>query len=517
MALTIYIVDDEPMAVQYLKMLLEGTSQRPEVIGTAPNGVKAIEEIVRLQPDFVFADISMPVMDGLKMSEEVLKQNPAQKIFILTAYRDFDYAKKSVNIGVTDYLLKNELSETVLDNLICKHMAEIELEKRRQHTLMETNMRNFLLSDVNTDADFEFYQDKPLQRYVLFFILPRPEIILEHREDRYRERLDCYQIENSVAVQGIVCRAFAQMFADEYCGIFFAQENAGNVEVKCRKAAEDIMQKFGLEQSGYCCLISSPVSRFAGLPQTYRRFRKISGFLYSGTKAICLEREIISKEDIGERVSHDLWMNEWKSVLEKENAKETDAFLDTYFEKMHAELDVWEYTERIREICSYIRRMLQNKKINAEILRMNPSYKNVESLEKDIRDSLKRYFEELYERREKLYSRYIILAQEYIHNNFKNAISILDVAEAAGISEGHLRRCFKKELDTSVLNYLTDYRLKQAKILLKKDGESIDSVWKKTGFMSAQYFSSVFRKKEGMTPSDYMKSTDMEKAGQQNE
>ena len=93
---TVYIVDDEPMAIRYLEMLLKGTSLDVEVVGTAINGVRAIPEINRLQPDFVFVDISMPVMNGLQMSREVLKQNPLQKIFILTAYRDFEYARKRV-------------------------------------------------------------------------------------------------------------------------------------------------------------------------------------------------------------------------------------------------------------------------------------------------------------------------------------------------------------------------------------------------------------------------------------
>ena len=93
MKLTIYIVDDEPMAIRYLETLLKGTGLEIVIAGKASNGVKAVSEILKLHPDFVFADISMPVMNGLEMSEHVLKQNPSQKIFLLTAYRDFEYAK----------------------------------------------------------------------------------------------------------------------------------------------------------------------------------------------------------------------------------------------------------------------------------------------------------------------------------------------------------------------------------------------------------------------------------------
>ena len=109
MGIAIYIVDDEPRAVQYFKKLLAETGLDCGVVGTASNGVKAVSEILRMKPDIVFADMSMPVMDGLQMSEEILQKNPEQKIIVLTAYKNFDFVQQSIKIGITDYILKNDL------------------------------------------------------------------------------------------------------------------------------------------------------------------------------------------------------------------------------------------------------------------------------------------------------------------------------------------------------------------------------------------------------------------------
>lgn len=517
MKLTVYIVDDEPMALRYLEMLLKGTTQELEVIGTAPNGVKAITEIARLRPDFVFADISMPVMDGLKMSEEVLKQNPAQKIFILTAYRDFEYAKKSVGIGVADYILKNELSERILDDLISKHVPDLDKERRRQHTVMETNLRNYFLSDTSQIVREEFYQDKPMQRYVLFYIAPRPEIVLKHQEPGPGKCADCFRIENSIAEEGIVCRAFIQMFTNEYCGIFFIQENVADVEWKCKKVAEHIMINLAENLAGYLCLISSPVSQFSKLQSIYSRLRSTMGYLYDSKKEICLEREILPKKVPEKKMNHDLRLANWKQFLERGDSEEAAACLDTYLSEIREFLGVWEYTERIKEICRHIKTLQKREKLSPGILNIEAVYTDVELLEQDIKESQNRYLTELRRRRESHYSKHIILAQEYIHNHYSDNISISDIAGAAGISEGHLRRCFKKELNVSVLNYLTDYRLNCAKILLKDSTENIDSIWEKAGFMSAQYFSYVFKKKEGITPRDYRKSAGREDEKQQDE
>ena len=113
--------------------------------------------------------------------------------------------------------------------------------------------------------------------------------------------------------------------------------------------------------------------------------------------------------------------------------------------------------------------------------------------------------EELQKRRVKQYSRYVILTQEYIRNFYDQDISIADIAQSVGISEGHLRRCFKNEMNMKLVNYLMNYRIECAKRMMKNSKENIDEIWKKTGFTSGQYFSYAFKKKEGITPREYMR------------
>ena len=69
---------------------------------------------------------------------------------------------------------------------------------------------------------------------------------------------------------------------------------------------------------------------------------------------------------------------------------------------------------------------------------------------------------------------------------------------------------------TNIVNYLTEFRLDSAKELMKDSRESIDEIWKKTGFTSGQYFSYVFKKKEGITPRDYMRMVNDVEKGQKN-
>ncbi len=511
---TVYLVDDEPMAIRYLKMLLEGTSLELEVAGTASNGVKAIPEIERLRPDFVFADISMPVMDGLEMAKSVLKQNPAQKIFILTAYKDFEYAKESVHIGVTDYILKNELTEQGLEELIRKHIEGLDQERRQRHSMMETNLRNFFLSDTFPGKGEEWiYQDRPLQRYVILCFAPRPPIILRHGEERNGEHIDSYEIEKSITETEMVCRAFIEMLRDEYCGIFFARQNTGDVMAECRRIAEGILERFEKELSGYLCIISFAVGKFSMLQDTYRRIHSKVEYTYAGTKRIYFEDQIKIPENQENDRDADTWIRHWRRLLEEGELEETDKLLKTHLQKMRESLSVWEYAEKIRSLCQTMETLLQEKKYDPRILNMADTYGSIELLENDLRSSQERY---LREQQEKQYSQYIVLAREYIQKNYTRDISSAEIAEAAGISEGHLRRCFKKEMNINIVNYLTDYRLDRAKEQMGLHEANLDEIWKKTGFTSGQYFSYVFKKKEGVTPREYMRRVLHQDGGQQN-
>ena len=142
-----------------------------------------------------------------------------------------------------------------------------------------------------------------------------------------------------------------------------------------------------------------------------------------------------------------------------------------------------------------------------EYLTLSPGYAGTTDLERALLNCIEMFFEE--KEREALlqYSEHVLRAQQFIRKEYIRDISVSDIAESVGISEGHLRRLFKQEMNMSVVDYLTEYRIRQAKRLLNDRRVPASDVWKETGFSSAQYFSFVFKKKEGISPREYQKIT----------
>ena len=113
----VVLVDDERLIIRGLSSVVPWAELGCEVTGVAYDGKSGLEQIRSLKPDIVLTDIRMPNMDGLTMLAAIRSEHPEIQTAVLTAYRDFDYARQALTLGVCRYLLKpsnlEELKEAV--------------------------------------------------------------------------------------------------------------------------------------------------------------------------------------------------------------------------------------------------------------------------------------------------------------------------------------------------------------------------------------------------------------------
>ena len=129
----IFLVDDEPLVLIGMQGMLNWAELGYTVVGTARNGAEALKAIGETYPDIVVSDIRMPVMDGFTLAESCHKDGSALPVFImLTSYEEFDYVKRSMRLGVVDYLVKIDLTAESLTAALDKARAAVEKERRLQ-------------------------------------------------------------------------------------------------------------------------------------------------------------------------------------------------------------------------------------------------------------------------------------------------------------------------------------------------------------------------------------------------
>ena len=107
------IIDDEPIIVEGLSKTVDWSKWDAKVVGFAYDGIEGLSLIRKEKPDIVISDIAMPNMDGLAMIAALKSEFPFMQVSILTGYRDFDYAKEAISLGVTRFLLKPSKHEEI--------------------------------------------------------------------------------------------------------------------------------------------------------------------------------------------------------------------------------------------------------------------------------------------------------------------------------------------------------------------------------------------------------------------
>ena len=127
----VLLVDDEPLVLIGMQGMLNWAALGYEVVGTARNGAEAFRAVQEKQPDIVVSDIRMPVMDGFALAEACHKDGSALPAFImLTSYEEFDYVKRSMRLGVVDYLVKIDLTADSLTAALEHARDTAEKEKK---------------------------------------------------------------------------------------------------------------------------------------------------------------------------------------------------------------------------------------------------------------------------------------------------------------------------------------------------------------------------------------------------
>ncbi len=113
----VMIIDDEMSARRLLQLSIDWKSLDMELVGEAASGIEAINIIDELRPDIVFADISMPFMNGIEFTKVATERYPDLVIIILTGFDDFEYARQCVRLPVVEYMLKPFVRQEVTEVL----------------------------------------------------------------------------------------------------------------------------------------------------------------------------------------------------------------------------------------------------------------------------------------------------------------------------------------------------------------------------------------------------------------
>ena len=523
---TVLLVDDEEEVIQVIEKKINWEGLGFSVIGHANNGVKALEMVEEYQPDVVMTDIKMPYMNGLELTARIRTEFPATKVLIFTGFDEFEYAKEAVHLEVEEYILKpvNSVELTnVFTSLKIKLDQEIS-EKRNAEVL-----KNYYLESL------------PFLKTNFYITLIEGRI----REEEVGKYLRDYQIEfegpyycclvvhtssTQVAknMNPVLLAMSVQKQAREYLGEKWKTKYfsyLGNLIMIAQLGNENEVSELTDECDRFCRyarrIIGAVVTIGVGwvcpdileLSQSYASAREAVSYraIYGTSRAINI-REIAPQETGGFEAVSDaeisslfrtIRLDSREDIIEEANKYMNHIFLPTKSLQHHR--------IAVMELVSLLYRFAANNDIQTEAFAgdMGELYGRLIEM---APDALRKWFvetclafqESLITTRNKSTKSFVLRAQEYVRDNFADAgLSLDSVCEVLGVSNSYFSTIFKKETGNSFISYLTDYRMDQAARRLLETNEKSYIIAKEVGYTDPNYFSYVFKRKFGVSPSKY--------------
>ena len=544
-----FLVEDEVVVRETIKKMIPWEEYGFSLVGEAADGEMALPLIRKTKPDLLITDIKMPFMDGLTLAKIVKKDHPDTRIVILSGYDDFNYAKQAISIGVEDYLLKPITKKAFIERLeeIRKHYENEQVQKdyyekfRREIQAYEKNAsRDFfealISGKMNIGEIYEYGEklgiDIGAEAYnIIIFTLDTEETVLgtydgpSAWENSVHEKIERYFMDQESAM---LFRNTAFSYAVLIKGT--ADTIRKNTQDQIERLCEILDQG---EKSGKWFLASGePAERLSSLSHCYRTASRTFArrYLFGGHVLRYEEsqEDMISGNDdikkLGQVDVNALDPAILKKFLSSGLKEETGEFVKGYFQAIGREpmesLVFRNYVVlNIRfSVLSFL------KELNCELndLEKEETEKVLSVTEKST-DKAIDYCEDLIsraiEKRDENtgnQSRGILKdALKYINEHYMDEeISLNVVAGSVNVSSNHFSALFSQNMGQTFSEKLTSLRMEKARELLRCTGLRSSEIAGRVGYKDAHYFSYIFKKTQGMTPSEYRKAGAADRAGE---
>jgi two-component system response regulator YesN len=504
----VMIVEDEVLLRDSIARKVEDFSPEFCVVGTAADGEEALAMLRKFKPDIIITDIVMPTMDGLDFIKKAIELDMQVQFVVLSGYSDFEYAKKAIQCGVRDYLLK-PLSEKALQEILLKLAREIDNK-------MDTTNSYFysLLNNPYTQEMDNFYSNAAF--YIMLicmgnFVSYHANQDVEEFFDSFWQSIDIHKISLQIDQEHGNPFISHSIYPNERVLIF---ENPDFPPAHLKQYAEILCEYLNTDFSNLpmsVCYTSSAVTA-KDFYISVKKLRKLYYLNYIPWKPQCFHLSTCNES---------LFVNKSVSAVKIDNIIQyfQNGLIQTALQELTSTLQSWLKSgvclDRFFSNLQYLIQSLQRfipqtyealwDGLCQDIYLSLAISNNSNSFFAELNDLLEKYFTIHLE--DNSNEHLIKKVKKFIDENFNKPISMLDISNCFHISSSHLSRLFKSVYGQSPINYLISLRIQEACELMQKYPDlEFKHISELIGYSDQHYFSKLFKKHTGLSPTEYRNS-----------
>lgn len=523
MKLKALLVDDEINIMRNLQTVIPWEELGIGIIGMATNGVKAMEMIEEHAPDLILSDIRMPVMDGIALLKWLQERKYEGEVMMLTGFQEFDYARSAVKYGAKDFILKpidyeelRQIVERLALQIRERRMERLKEEKkwkRLSSLAYEKILLDVLLDYTSVSSLHLLPEDGDMPEKLAYTLLvadldgysqiARPWSERERKlwnfavKNVLQEALFLYELAYAVL----------QTREGEWCLLIEHRTDCAvpgpeEIQVWSESLQRAVEQYAKLPVSIGIFASPVPMERLAEGYKCVQRSLQLS----PGKQHVLF----VDGAGGGDETNEPLWslLDELVAGLKlKDRSKVEQATRG-----LHASVKVIlsQSVLRVEQMLHFVVLHLMREMREIGLLGGEQEVAVWAKLEKSV--SVKELLDTIdgltndcmnAGLMKKTGEVLMVSAKDYIQRHMSTDFGIEEVADYLGISCSYFSMLFKQQYGETFVEHLTRQRMELAKSLLVMTDKSVTSIGNKVGYAERRYFTKVFHKQEGMTPTEF--------------
>lgn len=525
---SILIVDDETIFRTGLKKMIQELDEDWEIVGEARDGIEALEQVDKLQPDAILTDIRMPRMDGIQLQQQMANQFPTIMCVVISGYDDFMYVQQSMRQGAKDYIMKpierDELGRSLLimkgkiqqqaDSFQQLHMKKREQIKRAReqiitgllcNKLQEKDLDQFASDGIifkgKWNSCIVLQLDKPSiaeERYnqadPSLFILYLQQLVQEILDRRFTGICCSPKATEVVVIVNHKDRENAQREMNELAESIRRQVNSlSNMTVTIGVGrpygkVEDILQSYQEAQLAFLqrlILGDDQVYQYEGETQVSEAIHEYSTLSLDNIEKAFLDGNVEGLFTQVERFVHKLC----QVANSPQYVQQQICKMIIHYCEWSNQLRLtkqWLGTDDVRSILLHICSISTREELSDELGRLLVKLMHTANLNQALfeADPIEKTI-------------------KFIESHFSEQLTLKNVADTVFLNSAYFSSLFKQRTGISFIDKLNEVRILEAKKRMAYSDQKLVVIATQTGFTNIRHFNRVFRNETGMSPTEY--------------
>lgn len=523
---TLLIVDDNKKDRECIRDMIKWDELGIEVVGLAVNGQDGYNKALELKPNIILTDISMPVSDGIKMTEQLKDKLPETKYIFMSCFDKFEYVKTAIDLNITAYILKPihlEELHKVISNVKNALVSEIEANKIKSQVeksmpiLQENFFRDLLYGRIyNKNQIYKQMEYLSLKAFNAYCVIIMKLNDYDTEQEIIYEQLHTLMEMLKKNVEDIIFKHYKGfvLFHDINClsiilcfDVFDESEELNNIISllnDCKAYINEGLNKcvtFGISDIGKDITLIHKLFSSA-------EYATKSKF-YSKGNSLILAAEV---KQVNVPIPYDLLeiRDEINSIFEIGEKKDVISFVEKYYNEDMSYSEIYVKSFCI-SIVNTIQTTMEENGINFEIVIGDEHtiwekllrFETIADIKQWIINIIEATRQFISSRNNNRHQKIIDNIRLIINEKYSTVNNINDIIGTLYISASNANLIFKRCTGKTIFEELIAKRMDVAKKLLADPYIKIYEVSNRVGYNSKNYFAFVFKEYFGMTPSEY--------------